>query len=75
MYLVGIFWDVLQINMGNGESCDVNIKLRGNGALDIHEDAYIIAYLQACEVLVELTTNECDYIMHWAQLFKGNSFL
>jgi hypothetical protein len=45
MYLVGIFWDVLQINMGNRESCDVNIKLRGDGALDIHEDAYIIAYL------------------------------
>jgi hypothetical protein len=75
MYLVGIFWDVLQINMGNGESCDVNTKLRDDGALDIHEDAYIIAYLQACKVLVELTTNECDYIMHWATLFKGNSFL
>jgi hypothetical protein len=61
--------------MGNGESCDVNIKLRGDGALDIHEDAYIIAYLQACKVLVELTTSKCDYIMHWAKLFKGNSFL
>jgi hypothetical protein len=54
----------------------VNTKLRDDGAsLDIHEDAYIIAYLQACKVLVELTTNECDYIMHWATLFKGNSFL
>jgi len=46
--------------MGNMNSHDANIVLEGNGALDIHEDAHVITYLQACEILVGLTPKECD---------------
>jgi len=31
--------NVFQIDLGNQDSCDVNIELEGNGALDIHEYA------------------------------------
>jgi hypothetical protein len=31
--------------MGNGDSHDVNIELKDDGALNIHDDAFIIAYL------------------------------
>jgi hypothetical protein len=47
------FWDVPQINMGNKDSCDTNIELKGDGALDIHEDALVISYFQASEILVK----------------------
>jgi hypothetical protein len=31
------------------------MELKGNGVLDIHEDAHVIAYLHIGEVLVRLT--------------------
>jgi hypothetical protein len=31
--------------MGNGDSHDVNIELTSDGALNIHDDALVIAYL------------------------------
>lgn len=46
--------------MCNGESCDVNIELKGDGTLDIHDDASIITYLQACETSIGLTPKECN---------------
>jgi hypothetical protein len=36
----------------------VNIKQKGDGALDLHVDAPIIAYMQACGVSVILTPKE-----------------
>ncbi len=56
--LVGCFGDVPWINMGGGESHDVDIEQEGNGALHIHVDAPIIAYLQAYEISVGLTPKE-----------------
>jgi hypothetical protein len=38
--------------MGGGDSHDVNIELEGDGALHIHVDAPIIAYLQAYEISI-----------------------
>jgi hypothetical protein len=52
--------------MGNEDNHDVNIELKGNGVLNIHEDAPIITYLQACEVLIGLAFKECDQILHKA---------
>ncbi len=43
--LVGCSRDVPQTNMGGGNSHDVDIELEGDGALHIHADAPIIAYL------------------------------
>jgi hypothetical protein len=40
------------------------MELEGNGALDIHEDAHIITYLQASEFPIGLTPKEEDRIMH-----------
>jgi hypothetical protein len=31
----------------DGDPCDVDIESEGNGALDIYDDAPIIAYLQS----------------------------
>jgi len=58
--LLGCHGDLFHVNMGNMDSHDANIVLEGNGALDIHEDAHVITYLQACKILVELTPKECD---------------
>jgi hypothetical protein len=30
-------WDVPQTNMGNKDSCDMDIELEGDSALDIHQ--------------------------------------
>ncbi len=35
--------------MGNGNSYGEDIELKGIGALDIHEDAHVVAYLQTNE--------------------------
>jgi hypothetical protein len=44
--MLGHSKDVPHSGMNNGDSHhDQNIELEGNGALDIHEDAHIIAYL------------------------------
>jgi len=36
--------------MGNGHSHDVDIELKGDGSLNIHENACVTAYLQVSEV-------------------------
>jgi hypothetical protein len=61
----------------DGDPDDAVMESRGNGALDIYDDALVIAYLQACEVLIGLTHKERDYVVHRAKQFKleGNSFL
>jgi len=57
--MLGHFGDVPHSGMDNGDSHDdQDIELEGNGALDIHEDAPIIAYLQVGEILVGLTPKE-----------------
>ncbi len=53
--MLGCSWDVPQINIGNKDSCDTNIELKGDGALDIHENTLVISYLQASEILDKLT--------------------
>jgi hypothetical protein len=58
---------VLEINMGTGDSYDVKIDLKNDGALDIKENAYVIAYLQINEVLIGLTPKEHDWVMHKAK--------
>jgi hypothetical protein len=45
--LLGCFGDVLHTSVDDGDPHDVDTKLEGNGALDIYDDALIIAYLQA----------------------------
>jgi hypothetical protein len=46
--------------MGNGDSHDMDIELKGDGALNIDEDALVIAYLLISEIPVGLTSKECD---------------
>jgi hypothetical protein len=52
--------------MGNGDPHDVNIELKGNGVSNLHEDAPIITFLQACEVFIGLAFKECDQVVHRA---------
>jgi len=64
--------------MGNGDSQERDIELEGNGAQDIHDDSWIIAYLQANEILVEITPKEWNHVVHKAFKhfkWKGNSLL
>jgi hypothetical protein len=44
--LLGCYGDVLQINVNNGDPHDVDMELEGNGAMDIYDNALVIAYLQ-----------------------------
>jgi hypothetical protein len=55
----------------------VNINSKGNGALDIYDDALVIAYLQEGEIPIRLTPKERDHVVHRAKQFKweGNSLL
>jgi len=46
---------------------DVDIKSKCNGALDIYDDAFVIAYLQAKEVPIGLTPKEKDHVVHKAK--------
>lgn len=43
--MLGCYENVSQINMGNEDSHDTNIESKGDGALDIHDDARVITYL------------------------------
>jgi hypothetical protein len=63
--------------MGNGDSYEVDMESKHEGVLDIHEDAFVIAYLQVVETPIILTTNEHDYVVHTVKQFKweSNSFL
>ncbi len=56
--------------MDDGDPHDVDMELEGNGALDIHDDAPVIAYLQASEVSIRLTPKENEYVVHKAKWFK-----
>jgi hypothetical protein len=53
------------------------MESKGNGALDIYDDAHVIAYMQAREVLIGLTPKERDCVVHRAKRLKWehNSFL
>ncbi len=63
--------------MGGGDSHDVDIEPEGDGALHIHVDAPIIAYLRAYEISVGWTPKEWNWAVHKAKWFKweGNSLL
>jgi hypothetical protein len=56
--------------MDDGDPHDVDMELKGNGALDIYDDAPVITYLQANEVSIGLTPKENDYVVHRAKRFK-----
>jgi hypothetical protein len=56
--------------MGNGESQYEDIEFKRNGALDIHEDALVITYLQVGEVSIGLTPKEQNYVMHRPKWFR-----
>ncbi len=75
--LLGCSKDVPQLNVDYGDSHDVDMESKGNGALDIYDDAHVISYLQAKEVPIGLTPKENDRVEHKAKWFKweGNSFL
>ncbi len=75
--LLGCFKDVFQSNIDSGDSQDDDDEPHDNGALDIHDDALVIAYLQACEIPIGLTPKEYDQIVHKAKRFRweGNSLL
>ncbi len=75
--LLGCSGDVPQNNMDDGDPHDVNMEAENNGALDIYENAPIIAYLQVGEVPIRLTPKEKDHVVHKAKWFKweGNSHL
>jgi hypothetical protein len=77
MYLLGVFWGWTYINVGNMEFRHVDIELEGDGALDMYEDAFVITYLQTCEVLIKLKPKESDQVVHRVKWFKWkcNSFL
>jgi hypothetical protein len=53
------------------------MELEGNSALDIYDNAPIIAYLQVGEVPIGLTPKERDRVVHTAKRFnwEGNFFL
>lgn len=57
----------MQIDMSIGDSYDVEIESKGNGALDLHDDAHVITYLQTNEILVGLTPKEQGYVVHRAK--------
>ncbi len=57
--------------MDDGDPHDVDTKLEGNGALDIYDDALIIAYLQAWEILIGLTPEERDCVVRRANGSNG----
>ncbi len=72
LYLIGVFWGVPQISVD-----DVDMELEGNGALDIYDDAPIIAYLQVGEKSIGLTPKGRDHVVKRAKQFKweNNSLL
>jgi hypothetical protein len=61
--------------MDDGDPHDVDMESEGSGALDVYDDAHVIAYLQIREVPIGLTPKERDCVVHKAKRFKweGNS--
>jgi hypothetical protein len=45
----------------------VDMELEGNGAMDIYDNALVIAYLQTWEVLIGSTPKEKDCVVHRAK--------
>jgi hypothetical protein len=75
LHTYAFYWDILgtyvpQINMGNGDSHEVDMELESKGVLDIHEDALAITYLQGGEVLIGLAPKECDHVVHRTKQFR-----
>jgi hypothetical protein len=64
---LGCFGDVVQTNVEDEDPHDVDMELKGNGALDIYDDAHVTTYLQACEVIIGLTPKEKDRVEHKAR--------
>jgi hypothetical protein len=60
--LLGCSKDVPQTSVDDGDSHDVNMELKGNGVRNICDDAPIITYLQASEILIGLTPKEWDLL-------------
>ncbi len=58
MYLLGCSRDAPHIDMNTKDSHGVKIVLEGDDAFDIHDDAFVIAYLEVGEVLIGLTSKE-----------------
>lgn len=58
MYLFGCSRDAPHIDMNTKDSHGVKIVLEGDDAFDIHDDAFVIAYLEVGEVLIGLTSKE-----------------
>jgi hypothetical protein len=75
--LLGCFGDVLHSSMDDGDPHDVDMESRGNDALDIYHDAFVIAYLQVGEISIRLSPKEKYCVVHRAKRFKweGNSLL
>jgi hypothetical protein len=53
--------------MDDGDPHDVDMESKGNGALDIYDDAPIIAYLQTSEVPIGLAPKERDHVINRAK--------
>jgi hypothetical protein len=53
------------------------MESKGSGALDIYDDAHVIAYLQVGEIPIGLKPKERDRVLHRVKRFKweGNSLL
>jgi hypothetical protein len=57
---LGCYGDVFRIDVDDGDPHDVDMESEGNGALDIYDDALVIAYLQVGEIPIGLTPKERD---------------
>ncbi len=68
--LLGCSRNALHINMSTKDFRGVDIELKGHNALNIHDDAPIITYLQIGENLIRLTSKEWDCVMHRTKQFK-----
>jgi hypothetical protein len=73
--LLGCSRDVPKVGPSSKDSQEEDIEPKGNGVLDIHDDLFVISYLQTSGVLVGLTPKDLDRLMHRAKWFKweGNS--
>ncbi len=59
--LLGCF-GTLQMDTSMGHSHDADIEPNGDDALNVHDDAHVIAYLQMREILCGLTPKKCDWV-------------
>jgi hypothetical protein len=58
LYFIGVYGDVPYTSVDDEDPHDVDMKLEGNGALNIYDDTLVIAYLQASEIPIGLTPKE-----------------